>query len=173
MSDKEGTDLKPGLRRWLQAVRQMVENRFPNVLIQGYHWTDEPLLEAILRTMIGNEDQTSFPASRETIEFLTKYGCSLDPGLASMKGGISGDLTVEDNMSAINAGNLWVRKAAGRQFAITQSGYMALVPDFARLVTASASFWEQKYPMSSASRARKGKVGSLLERHTCMVLWME
>jgi hypothetical protein len=33
MSDKEGTDLKPSLRRWLQAVIQMVENKFPNVLI--------------------------------------------------------------------------------------------------------------------------------------------
>jgi hypothetical protein len=162
MSDKEGTDLKPGLRRWLQAVIQMVENKFPNVLIQGYHWTDEPLLEAILRTMIGNEDQASFPASREAIEFLTKYGCSLDPGFASMEGSISGDLTAEDNMSAINAGNLWVRKAAGRQFAITQSGYMALVPDFARVGDTICVFLGAKVPYVIRESSEEGKSWQLV-----------
>jgi hypothetical protein len=162
MSDKEGTDLKPGLRRWLQAVIQMVENRFPNVLIQGYHWTDEPLLEGILRTMIGNEDQASFPASREIIEFLTKYGCSLDPGLASMEGGISGDLTAEDNMSAVNAGNLWVQKAAGRQFAITQSGYMALVPDFAKVSDTICVFLGAKVPYVIRESSEEGRSWQLV-----------
>jgi len=162
MSDKEGNDLKLGLRRWLVTVIQMVENRFPNVLIQGYYWTDEPLLEAILRTMIGNEDQTSFPASEEAIEFLTKYACSLDPGLASMEGGIRGDLTAEDNMSAIHAGNLWVRKAAGRQFAITQSGYMTLVPDFAKVNDTICVFLGAKVPYVIRESSEEGKSWQLV-----------
>jgi hypothetical protein len=162
MSDKEGTDLKPGLRRWLIAVIQMVENRLPNTLIQGYHWTDETLLEAILRTMIGNEDQSSFPASRETIEFLTKYACSLDPGLASMEGGTRRDLTAADNMSAINAGYLWLRKAAGRQFAITQSGYIALVPDFAKINDTICVFLGASVPYVIRESSEEGKSWQLV-----------
>jgi hypothetical protein len=128
-SDREGIDLRLGLCKWLLAVVQMVERRFPNVLMEGYRWTDEPLLEATLRTMIGDEDHISFPASRETIDYLLKYTCSLDPGLARMEGAIRNTLTAEDNMSAAKAGLLWTRKTGSRQFAITRSGYMALVPE--------------------------------------------
>ncbi|KAK4446963.1 hypothetical protein QBC34DRAFT_440477 [Podospora aff. communis PSN243] len=127
------------MRTWVRAVRQMAKgvNGFG-----AYSATGQPLDDAVLRTLIGDDDNMTFPSSRETIrdiELFFEFLCD---------GGIDGPDEMMLNSSAVHrlaslsdvelrlksqrVNELIGRRTRGRQFAVSTTGLTMLVPNQAK-----------------------------------------
>ncbi|KAF2194769.1 hypothetical protein K469DRAFT_686732 [Zopfia rhizophila CBS 207.26] len=120
--------------QWPWDFLRTVEDHYESIGRERY-FCDKPLLEAFIRTSIGNDDNISFPASDKTIEVfelvleLIGFTESISEGHYSTLDDDRPNLTIDERLMIQRVPELMSRRSLGRQFALTKEGYIALVPD--------------------------------------------
>ncbi|KAK0620858.1 hypothetical protein B0T14DRAFT_522274 [Immersiella caudata] len=122
------------METWVLGTQQMARE----VNSHGYyHAAGEPLDVAVFRTLIGDDDNMSFPASRETLRDLDLFFEVLRSRRVHDRGEIPSALAyrvarlsdMEMRLKSQRAGELIGRRTKGRQFAVSKTGHTMLVPN--------------------------------------------